>query len=112
MKVVLNQRGDRAVVLGSPFELGETLRALPGALWDKKNKAWHVPATPMSIAGLHEALDGQGATTTPAVVALLKQARTVEASANRRYVEDLPEVPNQGQYRMLAPPEAGVLVRG
>lgn len=48
--------GDR-IVVHSPFEMKEVLKGIPGATWDKAERAWTYPATAASASGLEKTLN-------------------------------------------------------
>ena len=98
--VTVWREADR-LLIASPYELKDAVKAVPGRLWDKTAKMWHVPATAAGAGALAEKLRDPDVGGDPAVrlncdaqtVELMAKAERREAVMDIKDREELPPIP-------------------
>jgi hypothetical protein len=79
----------------TPFALKDSVKALPGARWDKVMKRWHIPATPHAAGSLWTLCARVGGVDADDSVRALFEAHSVSAGAQafkRCRIDDVPPV--------------------
>ena len=86
----VTREGNR-LVLETDFEAKDTVKKLPGRLWDRRRKRWHVPATQETVLEVREKL-GDLRCDLPSLE-LLAAAYGAEEARALRFADDLPPIP-------------------
>lgn len=83
--------GDK-IRIASPYRLKDTIKAIPGAAWDKQQRTWTLPATPTAATRLTDALNGEQKRGSRDFVDLLERGREAEQAATHKTADTLPDV--------------------
>lgn len=84
-----------ALYVETAFIYKDDCKAIPGARWDKAQKAWRYPETPFAAQSIAEKFPVEFCEWSPEALALLAEAQQIAEAAQHKHAADLPEIPIQ-----------------
>ena len=85
---------DRQILVQAPTALFGRMDHVPRGYLFPPTQEWQYPAEPALAVALRRAFDGCRRLADPGFVALLEQAKRLDASEQVRAADDLPDIPN------------------
>lgn len=94
VRIRVDDESDRILVDGDTWQIKDTLKALPGARWNKAAKCWTYPATVAAAAEIRANLSGVVRARSDSTFAdLIRKADETHEAATHKTADDLPPIP-------------------